>query len=156
MGTGVIRGHRHDFEGMIVWTTTCEPETAKLVALSYSRHGAYESFLVNPETDPDVLVSKPTAALPNGRYQAELVYSYGGKSSETHAMHKDKKKGSHSTVDHVEAHTVQWDLMPAAARKGMDRDWGAAVCPVCDESFSKQVMNAWSGYKGLKGLESLM
>lgn len=141
-------GHKHDFEGVIVWTDSCDVNTAKMVALSYSSHGGYLSYPVNQEIDPDVHRE-------DGKYRPEAEYSYGGQEMSTHSMHKNGGVNALGK-NHIDATLIQWKNMPKAAQTSLARSWGSANCMVCDAKFEDQLKRAWNGHDSLKGLGGML
>lgn len=151
-----LKGHRHDFESVIVWATSCKASTAEMYALSYSAHGGFASYLVDLKTDLDVIDGG------NGSYYPEVTYAYHDDGISTHYVDRN-----YQTDDQISnaapTEMIEWSKLPAPAKTSfLTYDWGSATCMMCDDGadgrFIDSLDRAWRGYKDNegKGLEALI
>lgn len=136
VATGVHIGHVHDFENVIVWTSSCEADaTSEVRYVSYSSHGDYKSYAMDPKTDPHLLAGITPA---NGKSHPAVVYSYGGRAHSTHFV--DKGGTADTTVE-----LIEYERLPAPARWGIDNtSFGKAVCSLCGDKFEHYVSEAFN------------
>ncbi|WP_114853970.1 NPP1 family protein [Brachybacterium sp. YJGR34] len=121
------RGHRHDWEGAVVWLRegqTSGPEDAVMISFSYSQHGR-------------LFTVEPTAEVTHeGRPM--LGYSRYGETV-THSMWLHDAPGTlHPLID--------WEDLPEAARTALNEgDYGAGTPLMRDGAFRRNVYHSWPG-----------
>ena len=112
-------GHRHDWENIVVWLSSCSSD-AKILAVSYSAHGKYDST-----TSPHLDGKNPLVG-----YQ------------------QDPAPLDHSLVDTADKGGTQpavtWDGLTDAARKALNEtDFGKADVPFKDANFKGNLKKAY-------------
>ncbi|MFC7375935.1 NPP1 family protein [Brachybacterium sp. GCM10030268] len=130
------RGHRHDWEGAVVWLR--EPESAaqadgaadaqaEMISFSYSQHGRL--FTVEPSAE---VTHEGRPMLGYSRYGEKV----------THSMWLHDQPGDlHPLID--------WEDLPEAARTALNEgDYGAGTPLIREGAFQRNVYHSWPGEPG--------
>ncbi|BAB04114.1 NPP1 family protein [Halalkalibacterium halodurans] len=114
-------GHRHDWEGIVVWVDNPANPSPQLLSIAYSQHGNF--YNVAP-TDR------------NTREQRPLIrYS--------HAWPLNHSLWIHDQVGGTQP-LIGWDDLTPAARHALNTtDFGAANVPFNDHNFINNLRKAW-------------
>ena len=154
-GASASLGHRHDFESVIVWATSCDVGDSEIFGVSYSGHGGYHSHLFTDKaSDPDLI-------LVEGNYHPEATYDYHKDSIRdiTHRLDEDGVSDGIEGSTRAPTTMIMWKELPEPAVTALeDGDWSSAGCLMCDQKFSEQLHRAWWGYEnsGDSGLSSML
>ncbi|KAL1642084.1 hypothetical protein SLS58_005672 [Diplodia intermedia] len=121
-GTGL--GHRHDWEGCVVWLSDPSPARATLLGVAASGHGGYET-----STDPPLRAGTTRPLL---RYYNVFPVNH---------------RVGFAAADDVggggEQPMVAWESLPDAARRALrDADFGSANVPFKDGNFEENLAKA--------------
>ncbi|WP_345478542.1 NPP1 family protein [Nesterenkonia rhizosphaerae] len=116
-------GHRHDWEGAVIWARDDEG-TTQLEHFGYSQHGRF--FIVEADT--------------HTAYHGHplLAYSRYGERV-THSMWLHDQPGGLQPL-------IGWEELPAASRRALNvADFGAADVLIADRNFQRNLFKAWPG-----------
>ncbi len=117
------RGHRHDWEGAVLWIRESDPEP-ELISISYSQHGRF--FTVEP-TEQNTHQGRPMLAY--SRYGEEI----------THSMWLHDAPGELYPL-------IDWEDLTEEARRALNEgDYGAGTPLVRDSAFRRYVYHTWPG-----------
>ncbi|OMP89107.1 hypothetical protein BK809_0005828 [Diplodia seriata] len=112
-------GHRHDWEGCVVWLSDSSP-SATLLGVAASGHGGYET-----KTDP---------ALRDGTTRPLIKY---------YNVYPVNHQMGFTTDVGGEQPMVAWESLPDAARQALqDTDFGSANVPFKDGNFEENLAKA--------------
>lgn len=114
-------GHRHDWEGIVVWIDSLDPSTQKLLAVSCSSHGNFNKF-VGDKAPVD-------GTRPKIRYFNIWPTNHGtGVTS---------KKGGEQPL-------IAWESLTEAARVALSTtDFESATVMMKDSTFEGNLAKAW-------------
>ncbi|QHZ46302.1 MULTISPECIES: NPP1 family protein [unclassified Bacillus (in: firmicutes)] len=115
-------GHRHDWEGIVVWIDNPANQNPKVLSIAYSQHGKFAKTAPNSHImDGDH---------PKIRYDAP-------QSPINHSLYVDSAKGGMQPL-------IGWeDLTPAARNALNTADFGSANVPFNDPNFMNHLGKAW-------------
>jgi len=114
----VISGHRHDWENIVLWLSECTVN-ARVNAISYSGHGAYDKYTNVPMNGSNPLVEYGTNGILN------------------HQMFRTDKSGGFQPG-------IRWLGLTAAARYALETtDFGSANVPFKDANYDANLLKAW-------------
>ncbi|MCY8242199.1 NPP1 family protein [Bacillus haynesii] len=115
-------GHRHDWEGIVVWVDNPANKNPKVLSIAYSGHGKFEkvapSSTIMEGDHPKIRYDAPQAPI-------------------NHSLYVDSIKGGMQPL-------IGWeDLTPAARNALNTHDFGAANVPFNDANFNNNLRKAW-------------
>ncbi|EPQ27597.1 uncharacterized protein PFL1_04735 [Pseudozyma flocculosa PF-1] len=115
-------GHRHDWEGAIVWIDNPAAANPKILGASASAHGHWRNYVPVPGADRDGDTVKI-------QYSAEGINS--------HANDLTDKGGRRYPV-------ITWEALPDIAKRGLDgHSWGDANPLIIDANFDNNLAKAY-------------
>ncbi|MDY7224348.1 NPP1 family protein [Halalkalibacterium halodurans] len=115
-------GHRHDWEGIVVWVDNPGSANPKVQAISYSQHGKFV------KTPPHSWLMEGTH--PKIRYDAPQWPL-------NHSLYVDSIRGGMQPV-------IGWNDLTSAARHSLNtHNFGAANVPFNDNNFWNNLNKAW-------------
>lgn len=151
-GFARVQGHRHAFESVIVWTSSCNATSAEMFAVSYSIQGGYVSYIVNPKTDPDIIDGG------HGNYYPEVTYAYHS-ADDVSTHYVDQNQGTDDPSKYAATEMIEWGQLPYPAKSSLENtDWRDATCMMCgtgpDGTFTRMIDTAWKNRGHLWGNNS--
>lgn len=115
-------GHRHDWEGIVVWIDNPANQNPKVLSIAYSQHGKFQ------KTAPNNNIMEGDH--PKIRYDAPQPPI-------NHSLYVDSAKGGTQPL-------IGWeDLTPAARNALNTTDFGSANVPFNDHNFTNNLEKAW-------------
>lgn len=118
--TGI--GHRHDWEGAVVWIDSPDAAQPKLLAVSVSRHGKFVSY-------SPVDASNLSGNHPLIEYRSDWPID--------HTMYISTTVGGTQPL-------VDWEQLTQAARYTLSNtDFGSANVPFIDSAYTNNLAKAW-------------
>ncbi len=114
-------GHRHDWEGAVVWIDNPAAANPQILSISYSQHGDW--YNVAPSG------SNVNGTRPKLEYKSQWPLN--------HAMYITGTVGGSQPL-------IDWNDMTAAARNALNTtDFGSANVPFKDANFAGNLAEAW-------------
>ena len=114
-------GHRHDWEGVVVWIDSLNSANQKIAAVSTSSHGNFNKFVGSK------------APLDGSR----ALIRYFNIWPTNHQTGVTNKKGGEQPL-------IAWESLTEAARVGLsERDFGSATVPFKDSTFEGNLEKAY-------------
>jgi Necrosis inducing protein (NPP1) len=118
----VFAGHRHDWEGIVVWLHRCSPDAGDPIAVAYSAHGGWYV-----ERGAAVDLHKR-----DGKIQPKVKY-YKATPVTNYEVHPTRDAGGMQPL-------IDWRYLTAAARDTLNNaNFGRATPPFKDSNFNSKV-----------------
>ncbi|AMA52554.1 NPP1 family protein [Bacillus inaquosorum] len=115
-------GHRHDWEGIVVWVDNPANQNPQVLSIAYSGHGKFTNVQPNESNMKDT----------------HPLIAYDSTWPLNHELH---------ISDHAAGGTqplIGWEDLTPAARNALNiTDFGKANVPFNDPNFTNHVMKAW-------------
>ncbi|OJJ46532.1 hypothetical protein ASPZODRAFT_166768 [Penicilliopsis zonata CBS 506.65] len=120
-----ITGHRHDWEGIVVWVKNPAVANPTVLGIATSAHGKFPEKL--PGALKDVM---PGTSHPKIKYYQDTAVVG------THSVHTTGNEGRYQPI-------IGWDFMNANMKNTLNTvNWGNANCPINDANFANNLAKA--------------
>lgn len=114
-------GHRHDWEGLVVWLDDPAAVNPQIASISYFQHGNY----------------RHTPATEDNTHQGRPLMAYYHTWPVNHTLWVSSRVGGQQPL-------IAWEDMTPEARRALEvHDFGAANVPFNDARFSSHLERAW-------------
>ncbi|KAH7141632.1 necrosis and ethylene-inducing protein 1 precursor [Dactylonectria macrodidyma] len=123
-GNTGITGHRHDWEGVVVWVNNPAASIPKVLGIATSAHGKYVKEAGAFKN------TMPGTTHPTVKYYQDTAF-FG-----THSIHTTGNEGRYQPI-------IGWDFMNDNMRKALNTvNWGSANCPISNGNFANNLAKA--------------
>lgn len=114
-------GHRHDWEGIVVWVDNPSIQNAKVLSIAYSGHGKFTNVQPNEKNMKDT----------------HPLIAYNSTWPLNHELHISDQVGGTQPL-------IGWEDLTPEARNALNiTDFGKANVPFNDPNFTNHLEKAW-------------